>query len=584
MAALRRLLALATLCGVLAACGDSDSSSTGASPTPAAALQVGVAAVKLTPCGANPDWDGPITASGVWGETFTDMNSNGRWDRGEPFVDDPINNQLDRRSQNKYDGIFLAGFGNDRIALGCHDDLWARVIVLKSATRKIALVSVDFVGEVLHGAYYGFAKAREQVDPGLGLDAILFSSTHDHEAPDTLGLWGTTEFTDGKFPHYLQFVDRQVAKAINAAAAPSALRPARVIAAQTDPTMAAELRGLQVRTRCRPPWFFDQELRALQFVGTDGATIATLINWSTHPESLEDENTLVSSDFPHYIRQRIEAELGGTAVYFTGDLGAVEIVGDTCVGGADPHADDGSNDFDRRDDLGYGRTQALGELVGTAAVTALRNGESLQVADMTVASTTYSIAGSNALFTLANQLGILDLDMAAFDPANCPPGTEICPPAEQYLVTFADRTGSPLVQLITAPGELFPELFYGTEEAHRTDCPVANTGQPYEPSIRNVMPAPFRFLVGLSPDEFGYIVPGYDFYPSPALGEEAADACLGQVYDPNVPRRTVPTHYHESLSVGMDIAATTTCYALRLLGHDADVANNAACRRALRLP
>jgi hypothetical protein len=37
---------------------------------------------------------------------------------------------------------------------------------------------------------YGFAKARELVDPALGLDVMVFSSTHDHEAPDTLGLVG----------------------------------------------------------------------------------------------------------------------------------------------------------------------------------------------------------------------------------------------------------------------------------------------------------------------------------------------------------------------------------------------------------
>jgi hypothetical protein len=61
-------------------------------------------------------------------------------------------------------------------------------------------------------------------------------------------------------------VDHQVAKAIAAAAAPEALRPANVIAAQTDPSVSPTLRGLQVRTRCRPPWFFDDELRALQRV------------------------------------------------------------------------------------------------------------------------------------------------------------------------------------------------------------------------------------------------------------------------------------------------------------------------------
>jgi len=564
--------------------GDSGSASSATTST----LRVGVATVRLTPCGPNPDWDGPITPSGVWGESFTDLDGNGHWDPGEPFVDDQVNTDLDPKSRHKYDGVFLAGFGNNRVATGCHDDLWARALVLQTSSRKVALVSVDFVGEVLHGKYYGFAQARQMIDASLGLDAIIFSSTHDHQAPDTLGLWGESEFVDGKFPHYLQFVDRQVARAINAAAAPDALHPATVVAAVTDPSLSASLRGLQVRTGCRPPFFFDEELRALQFVGADGKTVATLINWNTHPESLEDQNTKVTSDFPHYIRQRVEAELGGTAVYFTGDLGAVEIVGDTCIGGADPHAPDGTNEFDARppdqEDLRFERTQELGELVGDAAVAALRGGEKLAVADVTVNRTDYHVAGSNETFSFANLIGLLDLDDTLFSVDNCPPGTGICPPVEQYLLTLVGRAGRPLAQIITAPGELFPELFYGTAQHHRTDCPAANTAEPYEPSIRDAMTAKYRFLIGLSPDEFGYIVPGYDFYAPPSVTEDAADACVGQPYDPAFPRRTVPRHYHEGLSVGIDIAATTSCYALQLLGHDAEVAADPACRRALRLP
>src|SRR5262249_47378279 len=182
----------------------------------------------------------------------------------------------------------------------------------------------------------------------------------------------------------------------------------------------------------------DDELRALQFVGTDGATVATLINWSTHPESLEDANTLVSADFPNYIRARVESRLGGTAVYFTGDLGAVEIVGDTCVGGADPHAADGTNEFDTRDDLGFARTQQLGELVGDAAIKALAAGETLPVAALNVATTTYFGAGTNANFALANQIGLLDLDPDAFDLSKCPPGAAICGPVEQHLITLSN--------------------------------------------------------------------------------------------------------------------------------------------------
>src|ERR1044072_609633 len=75
-------------------------------------LKVGAASIPITPFGPNPDWDGTITQSGVWGERFTDSNNNGRWDAGEPFEDDPGNTALDPSSKGKYDGIYLAGFGD----------------------------------------------------------------------------------------------------------------------------------------------------------------------------------------------------------------------------------------------------------------------------------------------------------------------------------------------------------------------------------------------------------------------------------------------------------------------------------------
>lgn len=577
---LRVVAPLAFFGALLSACGGS-----GGSAAPVA-LRIGVAAVPITPCGINPDWTGPITASGVWGEEFTDRNGNGVWDQGEPFVDDLRSNELDTGQngpRNRYNGIFLSGFGSNRLATGCNDDIWARTVVIDDGDRKVALVSVDLIGYLTHGTYYGFAKAEALVPPSLGIDTFIYSSTHQHQGPDSMGLWGIQQFSDGKFPRYLEFVDRMIARSIELAAAPENLRDATaVFAATTDPTRHAELRGLQVRTGCRPPWFFDEELRALRFADAAGETIATIINWSTHPESLEDRNTLVSSDFVHYIRSRVEAELGGTAVYFSGALGAAEIVGDTCVGGADPRHEDGSNEFDRRDDIGVPRTQALGEIVGDVVAEILSASEAAPVAGMRVYEVRYFGSGSNELFSFAMNVGILDLDPVAFAPTNCGPGTlGLCAPIVQYLLELHDAQGAPIVQMATAPGELFPELFYGAEAHARTDCPVANTGLPYEPSIRDAMAAPHRWLIGLAPDHYGYIVPGYDFRAPPSLGSEQADACAGQEYFPGVPRRRVPSHYHESLAVGADIAATTTCESVRLLGRS-DVADaNAACARVM---
>ena len=80
-------------------------------------FQAGAAAVPITPFGKNADWDGGTTDSGVWGEQFVDKNHNGRWDSGETFEDDAANTSLDRSSDRKYDGIYLAGFSINILTL-----------------------------------------------------------------------------------------------------------------------------------------------------------------------------------------------------------------------------------------------------------------------------------------------------------------------------------------------------------------------------------------------------------------------------------------------------------------------------------
>jgi hypothetical protein len=173
-----------------------------------AQLKVGASAVAVTPFGQNSDWDGGITSTGVWGEKFTDQNGNGVWDGGEVWEDDPGNTELDASSKNKYDGIYLAGFGDKRLATGKHDDLWARTIVLDYGSTRIAIVSVDFIGYYSDGKYYGVSQIQKLLDPKLGIQEILLSSTHSHEGPDTIGPWGDGPLKDGKYPKYLRFVDQ----------------------------------------------------------------------------------------------------------------------------------------------------------------------------------------------------------------------------------------------------------------------------------------------------------------------------------------------------------------------------------------
>ena len=529
-------------------------------------LKIGVAALSITPFGQNRDWDGTITESGVWGERFTDTNHNGRWDTGEPFEDDPGNDVLDSSSKGKYDGIFLAGFGNNRLATGKHDDLWARAIVLEYETTRIAIVSIDVIGYYSKANYYGLGEIKKLVDPKLGVTEILVASTHDHEAPDTIGAWGPNALSDGKYPKYLRFIDRQIAKAINKAAA-STVRTVMKLGS-TDPLVSPSIAGMQTRTRGRPPDFFDQELRVMQFFDGSGTTldrvIATIINWNTHPESMESGNTLITSDFPHAVREAVEKKYGGTAIYISGDIGAVEIIGDSNNKADDRIRFDGKEyplkPSSKRPDYTFERTEAIGRDVAKAVFDALGRSEWSGVSGIELKKATLRAPMDNAGYLFLASKGVLDTMPTPREGERPDLETTV------YAITIGDA------QIITTPGELFPEVFYGVEKYRRRDCAGADTRRPAEPGVRDRMTKKYKFVFGLCPDEFGYIVPGYDFLPpspDPARGlRQAQDPCKSA---------GSPDHYHETNSASSQLAARWACAAAELL--EGKMPDSAACRK-----
>jgi len=515
-------------------------------------LQVGAAAVKITPYGTRPDWNGPVTESGVWGEKFVDANHNGRWDEGEAFTVDRGNAQIDPKSASRYAGIYLAGFGHNRMATGMHDDLWARALVLESGTTKIAIVSLDLIGYTQDGGYFGLELAKKRIDPKLGIQEVLLTCTHDHEGPDTIGIWGANQVSDGKFPEYLQFVDKQIARVITLAA--KSLAPVRLKLGATNPKLSPVLAQMQTRTAGRPPRFFDEEMRVMQFVGAagdaQGKVVATLVNWNTHPESMESENTVLTSDFPGTVREELEKRYGGTAVYITGDLGAVEIVGDnqrstrTTFDGKPFPMDPKS----KRASFTFARTEAIGSDVAKAAIDAVEHGEWSEVKGIEVKQAELRVPMDNAGYAFLMQQGVLT-----------PPATWKTFSGMQVVTkVYSLRLGD--AQVLTVPGELFPEVFYGVAGHRRNDCPAADTGRAPEPALRPLMTGKYKFVFGLSPEELGYLVPGYDFH-APTFSEtqglkEAPDACAAS---------GVPGHYHETNSASSQLATGYACVAAQLL-------------------
>lgn len=518
---------------------------------PKGGLRAGAAAIAITPFGPHPDWKGTITSSGVWGERFEDRNGNGVWDGGEPFEDDEGNTAIDPSSKNKYDGIYLAGFGDKRLATGRHDDLWARTLVLDSGSTRIAIVSLDFIGYYSEGSYYGINHIRKQVDPALGIQEILVASTHSHEGPDTIGAWGDGPLKDGKYPKYLRFVDEQIARSISLAA--SRLEPVRLRLGQTDPRKSPSLAGLQTRTSGRPPHFFDEELRVMQFLGARDKTVATIVNWNTHPESMEDKNTVLTSDFPHAIRESIEKRYGGAALYINGAIGAAEIIGDTNNKNRDRIRFDGRdfplNDNSNRPVFTFERTEAIGRDVARAAIEALTRGEWSRVDALRVRKADLHGPMDNQGYLFLARLGVFD---------TIPVPADGSPPQFKTWIYAIDLGDA---QIVTTPGELFPEVFYGVAKYKRADCPQADTGAPAEPGIRDAMTAKYRFMFGLCPDEYGYLVPRYDWRREP-IDLKTMD--VKKAVDP-CKEKGVPNHYHETNSASSILAPASACVTVALL-------------------
>ncbi len=207
--------------------------------------------------------------------------------------------------------VAVAGFGKGRDATGVHDDLYARALVLQAGKASVALVALDLIG-FFHD---DIVKIRDDVRsryPEVGVGSILIASTHTHAGPDVIGLWSPPDRAVDA--GYVGRIRTRAADAV--AAAWRARRPARLSFASADiPRLVQD---------SRLPTVVDATALLMKVDAENGQeTIATLLDFPSHPESLGRDNTLISSDYPWSARLRLEQEFGGVALFFSGDIGGL---------------------------------------------------------------------------------------------------------------------------------------------------------------------------------------------------------------------------------------------------------------------
>lgn len=353
--------------------------------------------------------------------------------------------------------VFLAGFQQNRPATGVHDDLYVRVLVIRTDDHEghvdftqpeyLILAVCDLIG-LSHIEIKQIRRLIQQ--QGIDTRGLVVACTHTHSGPDTLGLWGQSSFGTGLNPRYQAFVRQQVVSAVKEAIA--ALEPATLHAGTTQ-----MLRWLK---NARAPDVIDRELSVLQAANRQDKTIFTFVNLACHPEVMFGENTLISADYAGAVCRQIEQDRGGIALFASADIGGMMT----------PDVDEHERSFET--------VQLMGRDVASFALAALAKGKPVDPPSLYFCRCDVHIPMHNPLFKFALATGALPR-LPRDDQGRV-----------STQVSFLDL--GPM-RWITVPGELLPR-----------------PGM----MLRQMLNAPYRFLIGLADDELGYLIPSSEFiYP-----------------------------------------------------------------------
>jgi hypothetical protein len=200
------------------------------------------------------------------------------------------------------------GVGPSQPTTGKRGELTARAMVLQQGETKVAVVQLDLLGfpSVLT------ARVHKQV-PRIPAENILIGSTHTHSAPDCYGFPGLGGKSSANL-EYMDFVCNEAAAAVNAAI--DNLQTAHLKIATGEATG-------KIAYNYYAPELYDPRMSVIQAVTPAGETICTLVNYAVHPEVLGNRVGLVSPDLVGPLCDKLEADLGGMAMFMNGAQGGM---------------------------------------------------------------------------------------------------------------------------------------------------------------------------------------------------------------------------------------------------------------------
>lgn len=328
-------------------------------------------------------------------------------------------------------GLMLAGFAaRSSPSTGTHDPLTVRALVVGDT----ALVAVDAIGIA------GTMSARIRAACTLPAANVVIAATHTHGAPTSMA----DRLSLSPDPQFLATLEAACVTAIDRAAATAV--PATLSAGYgPDPDVA--------RNRRHSDGPLDRALPVIRVADATGTILAVLVSYACHPTVLGADNLQMTADFPHYLRQRIEAaHPGATAIFVNG------CTGDANIG----HSPAASWTTAANDARSFANAERLGTRIGEAALAA------------SAAPTTGPVAVSDTAVSLPLERTEADLRalaaewQAEYDAAPEPARALLLPHWIRWAQDNADIAPGSLtgrvsltrwgtIRIVALPGEIFAE-------------------------------------------------------------------------------------------------------------------------------
>jgi len=365
---------------------------------------------------------------------------------------------------------WIAGYRAYNPAIGVLDPMTCSAVWIDDNTGRggVFLVSIDNVGMSSYDSDAIVAEVQKELDM-LGCRQVYICSTHNHAGIDTLGYWGPLPLT-GRDPKYMRILYDGVHKVMWEA-----------YANRKDGDLyhgTTEEPG--VLRDSRPPQVWSKTLTRLRFAPRDGSAETWMVNLGTHSEAMLGKNSLVSADFPCWLRKKVLRDAGAEVIFFIGPQGGL----------IRPKELDENNVLS---------TILCGERIAEALL-GIENERKLP-ALLNILRQPYYSEAENVMLLAAVQLGILKTGKKnAIGSGSM--GYSI-----QTEMSYLNLGG---LEMLLLPCELFPELAYGgyltAEESATGLGPEANPTP-----LCEIAGNPDLLLFALVNDMTGYVVPPNDW-------------------------------------------------------------------------